>query len=48
MPKTPIRSDFQSNGTNNCDKMQQNTLFIVSKKPNTTLTEHFLYRNRQS
>ena len=48
MPKTPIRSDFQSNGTNNCDKMQQNNLFIVSKKPNTTLTEHFFYRNRQS
>lgn len=48
MPNTPIRSDFQSNGTNNCDKMQQNNLFIVSKKPNTTLTEHFLYRNRQS
>lgn len=48
MPKTPIRSDFQSNGTNNWGKMQQNTLYIVSQKPNTTLTEHFFYRNRQS
>ena len=48
MPNTPIRSNFQSNGTNNRGKMQQNNLFIVSKEPNTTLAEHFFYRNRQS